>query len=73
MMPAKEAHMAKHTTLVPEDTQQTTKSTVELQERIRSRAYELYEQRGGNHGNDLDDWLQAEWELTQPKPEKVAA
>jgi succinate dehydrogenase flavin-adding protein (antitoxin of CptAB toxin-antitoxin module) len=30
---------------------------------IARRAYELYEQRGGVHGHDLDDWLQAEREL----------
>lgn len=30
---------------------------------IRSRAYELYLQRGGGHGRDLDDWLAAEREV----------
>jgi Protein of unknown function (DUF2934) len=30
---------------------------------IARRAYELYEQRGRDHGHDLDDWLQAEREL----------
>jgi hypothetical protein len=30
---------------------------------IARRAYELYEQRGGAHGNDIDDWLLAEREL----------
>ena len=30
---------------------------------IARRAYELYEQRGGVHGRDLDDWLLAENEL----------
>jgi hypothetical protein len=30
---------------------------------IARRAYEIFEQRGGGHGRDLDDWLQAEWEL----------
>jgi phage terminase Nu1 subunit (DNA packaging protein) len=73
MMPTKEAHMAKHKIPTSEDTQQTTEPTIDLQEQIRFRAYELYEQRGGDHGHDLDDWLQAEWELTQQKPEKVAA
>ena len=33
------------------------------EERIRNRAYELYEQRGGEEGHDVDDWLQAEHEL----------
>jgi hypothetical protein len=30
---------------------------------ISDRAYELYEGRGGEHGHDIDDWLQAEREL----------
>jgi len=32
-------------------------------EEIRRRAYEIYLERGGIPGNDLDDWLQAEREL----------
>ena len=31
---------------------------------IRIRAYEIYLQRGGQPGDALDDWLQAERELT---------
>ncbi len=65
--------MAKHNIPSPEDTQQVTQPTIELQERIRFRAYELYEQRGEEHGYDLDDWLQAEAEVTQLSPHKVAA
>jgi hypothetical protein len=34
-----------------------------LEAEIRERAYELYEQRGGDEGHELDDWLQAETEL----------
>lgn len=30
---------------------------------IARRAYQLYEERGGGHGHDVDDWLQAEREL----------
>jgi hypothetical protein len=30
---------------------------------IARRAYELYLRRGGDHGHDLDDWLQAERQL----------
>jgi hypothetical protein len=32
-------------------------------ERIAARAYELYEARGGDHGQDLADWLQAERQI----------
>ena len=31
-------------------------------EEIRIRAYEIYMERGGQPGHDLDDWLQAERE-----------
>jgi hypothetical protein len=34
-----------------------------IEERIRRRAYELYEERGRLDGFALDDWLQAEREL----------
>ena len=35
-----------------------------LEEEIRLRAYELYEERGRKHGHDLDDWVRAEAEVT---------
>lgn len=35
---------------------------------IAQRAHEIYMARGGQHGRDLDDWLQAEREL-RPEPE----
>jgi hypothetical protein len=44
----------------------------ELEEVIRVRAYELYEQRGKNEGHEIDDWLQAEAELTG-KTKTIAA
>jgi hypothetical protein len=44
---------------------QTTEST--------SDAHELYEQRGRDDGHELDDWLQAESEVTQQKARTVAA
>ena len=43
---------------------QVTKSTPDLQEQIRRRAYELYEQRGRDGGQELGDWLKAESEVT---------
>jgi hypothetical protein len=32
-------------------------------EDIARRAYELFVERGGQHGGDVDDWLRAEREL----------
>lgn len=34
-------------------------------EEIEWRAYEIHIDRGGPHGHDLDDWLQAERELME--------
>jgi hypothetical protein len=36
----------------------------ELQEQIRGRAYEIYQQRNRTEGHHVDDWLQAEAEVT---------
>lgn len=54
-------------------TKQTVAFTADLQEQIRRRAYELYEQRGREDGRDLDDWLQAESEVTKKKAKTAAA
>lgn len=38
--------------------------TTELsKEEISRRAYELYLNRGGEHGHDVEDWVRAEKEL----------
>ena len=37
--------------------------TLPSQDRIRERAYELYESRGREHGKDEQDWLRAEQEI----------
>ena len=33
-------------------------------DRVATRAYELYMQRGGGDGNDMEDWLRAEREFS---------
>ncbi len=38
------------------------------EEIIRTRAYQLFEQRGYQHGYDLEDWFQAEAEVLGKKP-----
>jgi hypothetical protein len=46
----------------------------DIEERIRQRAYELYERRGRVDGFALDDWLQAEIEtLGAQKRQQVKA
>jgi Protein of unknown function (DUF2934) len=44
-----------------------------VDEEIRRRAYELYEQRGRRDGREMDDWLQAEAEVTGRKAKRGAA
>ena len=41
------------------------KKLVPLEERIRERAHEIYLQRGGQDGSEINDWLQAEAEIRQ--------
>lgn len=48
-------------------------SFYELEERIRLRAYELYEQRGKRDGHALEDWLEAEAELTERRGLRAVA
>ena len=52
------------------------------QEKIQKKAFELYLKRGGNHGQDLSDWLKAENEIKKsaskpaakkPAPKKAPA
>lgn len=39
----------------------------EVRESVGRRAYEFYQERGYQHGEDLGDWLRAESELTSIK------
>ena len=42
-------------------------SNAEVLEKIRLRAYELYEGRGREQGHEVEDWLKAESEvITKP-------
>ncbi len=63
--------MKKRSTSVPSVTEKT-QSPEDLQQEICRRAYELYEQRGGEHGRDLEDWLAAENEVTNSRSQRDA-
>jgi len=45
--------------------------SVPTSEEIRQRAFEIYIERGGIQGSDLDNWLQAERELHEKHKETV--
>ena len=51
------------------------KSVSNAEEKIRLRAYQLYDQRGKIEGHALDDWLQAEAEIlgTAKRPKAKVA
>jgi hypothetical protein len=53
-----------HETLEPEQRQPQLGGAPGVEE-IRQRAYEIHLERGGVHGWDQDDWLQAERDLAQ--------
>ena len=38
-----------------------------VEESVKQRAYELYLKRGGEHGNDQEDWFRAEKEVRNAK------
>ncbi len=44
----------------------------EIYESVARRAYELFESRGRQYGNDLEDWLRAEAESLRPIPVEMA-
>jgi hypothetical protein len=44
-----------------------------LEEEVRRHAYELYDERGRQDGHALDDWLQAEAEITGKNSKTIVA
>ena len=53
-----------------------TNNTNLTEEQIRQRAYEIYQARGGQEGNEVSDWIAAERELkesNQPQGKKARA
>jgi hypothetical protein len=83
MATAKRARTAKSKTekakpsqeAIAQPDQETTKVAApapELGDAIRERAYELYKQRGGEHGRDFEDWLLAEMEVLRRNGSKLA-
>jgi hypothetical protein len=54
-------------------TTQSTPVSGDLEEQVRERAYQLYQERGEVPGFEVEDWLQAEAEILDgQKPQKAA-
>jgi Protein of unknown function (DUF2934) len=59
------AHRIPHTHTVAPDP-----PSLDLEQLVRERAYQLYEERGCQGGHALDDWLRAEAEVLGVMPGK---
>ena len=53
-------------------TNQLSRNTEDLRLQITQRAHELYDRRGRQDGFALQDWLQAEQELTRAAEDRPA-
>ena len=55
-----------------ENIAQASDSQVLIEDAVRERAHQLFEQRGFEHGHDLDDWLEAEAEVaSKNRPDRA--
>jgi hypothetical protein len=52
-----------HASPIQPHAEDTSANHAPSHEEIRRRAFEIYLERGGLKGNELDDWVQAEREL----------
>jgi hypothetical protein len=60
---AKSTKKATNNVLTMPKSTSTTRTTTPVSTDIATRAFELYCERGCQHGHDVEDWLQAEREL----------
>jgi HSP20 family molecular chaperone IbpA len=52
-----------HMFVSPDEIDRCMKSVLDL---VARRSYELFENRGSEHGHDIEDWFQAESEIFDP-------
>ena len=57
--------MSKPTEKSSSESQPQTASGAPTREEIKLRAYQIYVERGGAQGQDVEDWVQAERELVE--------
>jgi hypothetical protein len=60
-------------TSLPADLDPLPADVKPTREQIAARAYDLYEQRGGEAGHDVEDWLNAERQLNEELRSKAVA
>ena len=57
----------------PISSETETTSSIDTQEQVRRRVFEIYEQHGREDGHELDDWLQAEAEVVSGQSKAMSA
>ena len=60
---SKKSEALEHASSIPPRAEDTSENQALNHSEVRRRAYEIYLGRGGLPGNELEDWLQAEYEL----------
>jgi hypothetical protein len=68
--------MVKKMPVTPRAAQSTAKTDVVTRvsaEAVSRRAYSLFQERGGEHGHDVEDWLLAETELLNTNSTEIAS
>ncbi len=60
-------------TISPKENRTHGGSPVDVDEAIRRRAYQFYEQRGYVDGYDMEDWLLAEQEIKREEKRQRSA
>jgi hypothetical protein len=61
--PSEEEHMIKTEVATARPKETPTASQQALHEVIAVRAHQMFLERGGQHGHDVEDWLKAELEI----------
>ena len=56
---------------MPEPVSTFDQTLKQIYDGVSARAYELFAQRGYQHGQHFDDWLRAESEILQPVPVEI--
>ena len=68
--PKEQKQFQTNTTVIPNRTPSKLakmRDAIPSEDRIRERAYELYESRGREPGQDQQDWIQAEQQILKAK------
>lgn len=57
----------------PQEIKRPAEKANSEEDEVRARAYELFQERGGENGHDAEDWLRAEDEIRHNWAHRKAA